>query len=91
MTIRYRQTMHKLRSDIRRSCRVCGAVAYSPCIESVRDKVDRGYAEFKLLSAVHDLREIDPDHILVKAVELVLDPDNELDESAGYQLSLRLK
>ena len=73
------QGAHRLRKrGLRERCPVCGVEAYMRCIEPApryENKGVREYAEFRLLAAASDLKEVDPDHILVRAIELVLDSD----------------
>jgi hypothetical protein len=76
---RIREQQHRLRKSLKEPCIVCGAEKFFRCYDVQPHLPSREWAEFKLLAAVHDLKEVDPDHVLVRAIEATLmtvPPDN---------------
>lgn len=82
--------MHQARKSIRHKCPVCGSAELLHCVQASRKLPGKKpfhlaeevppleWCEFQLLSAVHDLKQLDPEHVLVRAVEAALSPQLEL-------------
>lgn len=68
--------MHHGRLNLDRRCRICGAPSLEHCefggrVEDPRDGDDmalQSWLEFQVLAAVHNLKEVAPEHVLVRAV-----------------------
>ena len=88
--------LHLIRKGIDKACPVCSAEPYAACIEAVggidpephqvnlpflglRDEQE--WAEFQVLSALRNLREIAPGHVYVVAIGRLLEaqPQQPLD------------
>lgn len=73
--------MHVLRKNKSSKCLVCGAEPFRECDTQVNaghnpfdePEAQLAWAEFALMAAVHNLREIKPDHYLVKVIEAAID------------------
>lgn len=72
MNRRTRNTMHELRKNLKVRCIVCGSEPYQRCSEPAPEVGQQEWAEFKVLAAVRDLKEVDPDSLLVMIVEAAL-------------------
>ena len=84
---------HELRKSYYLPCPVCGADERKPCVEIDEapdtPETQLEWAEFAFMAALHNLKEIKPDHYLVLVVEVALqkaiDLGNESDEAKTGQ------
>lgn len=77
--------MHNARKSGKALCPVCGAEALRPCRHAepaadTRDPLDdeearSAWCEYNLMVAVHNLRDVNPDHYLVRLIETALTND----------------
>lgn len=60
--------MHKIRKSMDVGCVVCGVGPYQDCLPGshIPDPDPVGQAEYELLRAINNLREVAPDHPLTR-------------------------
>ena len=67
---------HNTRHSISDTCPTCGSAPYELCITgSINNKekmVEKEWLEYQLFVALHNLKEVAPDHYLVTTVEMAL-------------------